>query len=120
MRVRAIDVDGDWTFGKGQNDYKRDLSALSQNLKTRLLSFVGDCFFEATAGVDWFNLLGSKNQLALNLAISAQILNTEGVTGVHQVSINLDIERRLVISYKIQTVFSPIADIFQFDLTGLV
>jgi hypothetical protein len=68
-RVRQIDDDGDWLFGKGQNDYVRANTSVVQNINTRLGSFLGDCFFDLGAGIDWFNLLGTKDQVALNLSI---------------------------------------------------
>ncbi len=114
-RVRQIDGDHDWTFGKGRNDYLRDNSAVAQNIDTRLSSFLGDCFFDLTAGIDWFNLLGSKNQLALNLAISAVILNTEGVTGILQLVAALDSARNFTVQYEVQTTYSRISSTFQFD-----
>lgn len=119
MRVRALDGTGDWTFGKGQNNYLTNNAAVAQNIKTRLLSFLGDCFFDMGAGLDWFTYLGGKDQIAVNLAVSAVILNTAGVTGLRQVSINLDAtSRKLSISYRVQTSYSVFSSSFQYDLNG--
>jgi hypothetical protein len=120
MIVRAIDLNGDWLFGKGQNDYKSGNDAIAQTIKTRLLSFLGDCFFSTTDGIDWFNLLGSKNQLALQLAVSTMILNTENVTGILAVSVSLTDARVLTVEYKAQTVYSTLTDTFDYDFSGLV
>lgn len=106
MIVRALNSDSDWTFGRGRNDYLRDLLALTQQLKTRLRSFLGNCFFDQTAGVDWFNLLGAKDQAALNLNISAVILNTPGVTGMVQLSANVDLRRNILIQYVVTTAYT--------------
>lgn len=102
MRVRAIDVDHDWLFGKGQNDYLTGVNAVAQNINTRLNSFLGDCFFDNGAGIDWWNLLGAKDQLVLNLAISAVILNTQDVTSLVQLNIVLDVTRRLTVTYTVE------------------
>lgn len=104
--VRAIDGTGDWTFGKGKNDYLSGNDAIAQNIATRLRSFLGDCFFDLTAGIDWFNLLGRKNQLALELQIKTVIFNTDGVTGLITVATLLDGGRTLTVTYNVQTVFS--------------
>lgn len=121
MRVRAIDLNGAWLYGKGQNDYLTRNAAVAQNIRTRLLCFLGDCFFDLGAGLDWFNFLGSKDQLAVNLAISATILNTNGVTGIRQLSITLNPDtRQLSINYRVQTVFSVLTGAFQYDLNGTV
>lgn len=114
MRVRALSGSGDWTFGKGQNDYKTANAAIAQAIQSRLLSFLGDCFFDSGAGIDWFNLLGSKNEIALNLAVSATILNTQDpsgnfpITRLNQLSINLDSNRKVTISYNVTTVYTGV------------
>lgn len=119
MKVRALDSNGDWTFGKGQNDYLSGNRAVSQKIKTRLMSFLGDCFFDLGAGVDWFTYLGSKDQLALNLAISAVILNTTDVTGIQQLSAVLEpSNRKFTVQYRVQTVYSVLTGNFEFDLGG--
>lgn len=86
MIVRALDANGDWTYGSGTNNYKSGQDAVKQDIQTRLNSFLGDCWFDAGAGLDWFNLLGSKQQIALNLAISTVIINTVDVTVLNQLS----------------------------------
>lgn len=116
MIVRAIDGDNDWLFGKGRNDYRRNLDAVTQCIKTRLQEFLGDCFFNTTAGIDWFNLLGGKNQTALNLAISSVILNTQYVTGLKQLFVLVVPEtRNITIKYEVQTSFSTSFQSFSFD-----
>lgn len=118
--VRALNQNNDWLFGKSLNYYLSGNDAIKQNIKTRLLSFLGDCFFDITAGIDWFNLLsGSKNELVLNLNVSSIILNTTGVTGILQLNISLNAQRGSSISYKVQTVYSVTGDIFQYDLINL-
>lgn len=118
-RVRALDTDGDWLFGKGANDYFQGNDAIMQNIKTRLSMFLGDCFFDLGAGIDWFNFLGSKNKTPLALAISATILNTAFVTGMLQLSLTLSSTRVLSIRYQVQTVYSRQSGVFNFN-TALV
>lgn len=115
--VRAIDSNGDWLFGKSLNDYKSKNEAVKQNIKTRLLSFLGDCFFDITAGIDWFTFLGgSKNELALSLSVSSVILNTQFVTGIKQLTIGLTSNREFSVSYQVQTAYSLTTDTFQYSL----
>ncbi len=117
MIVRSLDVDNDWEFGKGFNDYKFGKPAVAQNIQTRLLMFLGDCFFAVTQGPDWFNLLGAKNQVAINLAVNDTLVNTPGVTGIEQISIDLDSKRNLSMIYS-ATVSQAIAD--ERSITGTV
>lgn len=115
MRVRALNQNHDWLFGKGQNDYLQANAAIAQNINTRLSSFLGNCFFDLGAGIDWFNLLGSKDQTALNLSISTVILNTAEVTGILQLSVGLSATRQFTVQYKAQTVYSTTSSTFVFD-----
>jgi hypothetical protein len=109
MRVRALDNTGDWLFGKGQNDYKQNNAAVAQLIQTRLMLLLGECFFATNQGVDWFNLLGGKDQQAVNLAVSATILNTPSVINLIQTSISLDDNRKLTITYSVNTTFTGTA-----------
>lgn len=117
MIVRAIDSNNDWMFGKGKNDYLSKNAAIGQCIKTRCQSFLGDCFFSISSGIDWFNYLGAKDLLGLELAIAATILNTQGVTSLVQLSVNLDhVTRKFSASYKVTTVYDVIAGAFVQEL----
>ncbi len=114
--VRRIDTEGDWTWGKGRGNYIINIAAVSQNIQTRILMFFNDCFFANTSGIDWWNLLGSKQEVQLVLAISSTIINTNSVTGIQQLSLNVT-DRVLNISYAVQTVYGATGQQeFQFDL----
>lgn len=119
MIVRALDVNGDWVYGTGANAYLSGILAVAQDIKTRLSSFLGDCFFDTGAGIDWFNLLGGKDQTALNLAVAAVILNTNNVTGGLQLSVVYTPSTRAVtITYVVQTTYSQLSNSFQYDLSA--
>lgn len=105
MIVRSLDGDGDWLFGRGKNDYLTFNAAIAQSIQTRLSSFLGDCFFDIKAGVDWWNILGSKSELLLNLQVSAIILNTFGVTGISQLLVSLSRSRNLTVTYAVTTIY---------------
>lgn len=115
VSVRALDSDHDWTFGAGLSNYFYNNAAIAQNINTRLNSFLGDCFFDLGAGIDWLNLLGGKDLFTLNLSISTVITNTLGVTGLLQLNSNLDAARNFSVSYKVQTVYSTVTSTFIFD-----
>lgn len=118
MRVRSVDFNNDWQFGKGKSDYKVDLDCLTQNIKTRLQSFLGDCFFAQTEGIDWWNLLGSKKILDLRLAVAAVILNTENIESMVEVDVKLDKARMVSITYSVVSVYGAISRSESFDPTG--
>lgn len=107
MIVRGLDANKDWLFGKGRNDYNANNKAIEQSISTRLNSFLGDCFFSLDSGLDWFNLLGTKNQVALELAVRSTILNTSNVTAIVNLTINLESStRRITMQYTVETVYT--------------
>ncbi len=118
MITRALDSTGDWTYGKGIQDYLTGNAAISQNINTRLSSFLGNCFFAVNDGIDWMNLLTKNNQTSINLAVSACILNTTGVTGIRQLAISVSSNREIQVTYQVQTVYSVqgATGTFQYDL----
>jgi len=120
-RVRGVDGSNDWIYGKGKNDYKSNNNAIAQNIKTRLQSFLGDCFFSVTDGIDWYNLLGNKDEVALTLSVSSVILNTTDVIGL--VELNLDLNpntRRLTVQYEVTTIYSTFSSTVTIDPLSLL
>lgn len=110
MKVRGVDLNNDWLFGKGLNDYKTNRNALAQNIKTRLQSFLGDCFFDLSGGIDWFNLLGSKQVLELRLNVASVLLNTQGVQEILEVSSIINQDRNITLTYTVNTVYGTLQD----------
>lgn len=106
MKFRNLNSDGDWTFGRGAGCYASANQAIGLNIKTRIMSWVGDCFFDLAAGIDWINRLGSKNQRALlELDLRRIILQSEGVTGILSFDTTL-INRNFTANYSVQTIYS--------------
>jgi hypothetical protein len=122
MRVRALTALGDWTYGAGLNDYLTSNAAVAQAIGTRLSSFLGDCFFATQAGIDWFNFLGGKDQISLQLAISATILNTSSqgqpvVTGIVNLSLNLDDTTRVfTVTYEATSIYGNVQGVVNQNL----
>jgi hypothetical protein len=117
MIVRQLDANGDWTHGHGLNNYVRAGDAVGQNVATRVRQVLNDCFWAITDGVDWFNLLGQKDDTALNLAIAAAILNTNGVTKLVTLSVVRDTARKATVTYQVETIYSvtPVPGATQFS-----
>ena len=105
MIFRNLDDNGDWTFGAGNANYKTFDAAIGLNIKTRLLSWVGDCFFDLTAGIDWSNrigVLGVKDLLELD--IRRIILQSEGVVSLVAFDVNV-VGRAFSATYTINTIY---------------
>lgn len=108
MIIRKVDEQNDWNFGKGLADYARDELAIQENVKTRLLSWVGDCFCALQEGVDWKHRLDIGQEKALAQELRSVILQSFGVTKVTTLDVFLDHETRAFkVSYQMQTIFSP-------------
>jgi hypothetical protein len=106
MIFRELDESGDWVFGKGKQCFFTTEKAINANIKTRILSWVGDCFWDINAGIDWVNRLGSKNQRELlELDLRRIILQSEGVTGLIDFDSTLS-GRNFTATYTIETIYS--------------
>lgn len=107
MIIRKVDGSNDWQFGKGLSDYARNEEAIDENIKTRVLSWVGDCFFALQEGVDWRSRLDIGQQAALVEEVKSVIMQSEGVVGVNDIQAVFNGPSRLeTITYNIQTIFS--------------
>ena len=83
MIIRTVTQNNDWTFGKGKNNYKTNLAALEQNIKTRLLFWKNDCFYDFDSGVDYNNFLDRSTKNFLDSDVKRQVLQTEGVIKIN-------------------------------------
>lgn len=109
MKFRSLNGQ-DWNYGRGRSDYLRQKDALKENIRTRVLSWRRDCFFDTEAGVDWVNGLGNKGQRSnLEAQIRNVILQTPLVTGINSFFSTLD-NRNLSIQYEVATEFGDITD----------
>lgn len=108
MIIRALDKLNDFTFGQGKSNYLKDQNAVIENIDTRLLSFLNDCFFNRTAGIDWFRLLGSTNtQAEIELSCRAIILQSYGVLKINSISMSVNKSLRIEnLIYNVNTIFS--------------
>lgn len=108
MKIRGLDQNHDFEFGKGKQNYLSEEKAIALDVKTKLLEFLNDCFWNLSAGVDWINLMRQKNkQKQIALSCRAVMLKAEGVVRVNQVSVSYsEASRGLVISYSIDTSYT--------------
>lgn len=106
MIIRSLDAQHDWNVGKGIQDYSIDQAAIMENIQTRLLSFLNDCFFDAGAGIDWLRLLGTpgtKNEMLLNCR--AIILQSSGVVKLNSLTISTT-GRAAILTFNVNTIFT--------------
>jgi hypothetical protein len=114
--IRALDGNDDWQWGQNLSSYNTGTAAIAEDLQTRLLSFTGNCPWALLFGVDWWNLLSSKNPAAQNgiiLQTRNMILGAPGgyagygVTAINTMDAYFDPQSRaLALGYDVATIFS--------------
>lgn len=106
MAFRNLSGNGDWVFGSGKNSYVTENQEIGLNIKTRVLSFLGDCFFATEEGINWWNLLEIGKQEQLENSVQETIKNTAGVTAINSVNVVMGANRKITITYDVQTIYS--------------
>ncbi|WP_373033344.1 hypothetical protein [Sulfurovum sp.] len=108
MKVRRIDANGDWTFGQGLANYIIKAPMVRQNVVTRIKSFKFDWFLDVDAEIDWFNIIGSRNNEKTILSeLERVVLATTGVRTIDRLRIN-GITKR---DASIELIFTTIYDV---------
>jgi len=112
MILRATTKTNDWLFGKGLQDYFFNEAAIEANIRTKLLEWVGNCYFNLLAGIDWRNRLDVGQQQALVVEIKQLVLQCYGVISILVFQANFISKTRMDnITMTLQTIYSPSASI---------
>lgn len=109
MRYRALDANGDFTFGQGGNNYLVNSSeCVAQAVLTRLLLWLGEFFLDTTQGTDWAgSVLGKNTETTRDATLQDIILGTPNVTALVSYSSNLDPTTRMfTVQCTVTTAFS--------------
>lgn len=107
MIFRQLDVNGDWTFGKGIQNFAQNQQAIALNLQTLIRSWVGDCFFSLPTGINWKQLMNYGQSANLDSALQILILQAYGIVNVASATILFNsATRNFTASYTVNTVYS--------------
>lgn len=87
MKYRILDIDGDYSFGKGQQDITYGAYAVAQAIKTRLSLLQGEWWEDVEEGLPLFqDILGTgadmNNLLIVDGIIRDRILSTKDVLNI--------------------------------------
>jgi hypothetical protein len=109
MKYRRLDSNGDYSFGRGNQDFILDADAVAQAVKTKLLLLQGEWWENTEEGLPAFQhilgVTGTPEHLnGADLLIQNRISETSGVTGISDYRRTFT-DRNLSISCKLQTVF---------------
>lgn len=108
MRVRALDQNGDMTFGSGSANFLvNSPQAVLQCVLTALRLWQGEWFLDTTAGVPWSTqVLGMNTQSLYDNAIQTAIRGVQGVTAITSYSSSLNATtRELSVEAEISTAY---------------
>lgn len=110
MFIRSLDVAGDWNWGQNLQSFNFAEKAIEEDVYTRLLSFLNDCFWALDFGIDWWNLLGGKNpaaQAQILVQTRQMIISGFGIARIESVNAVINSKtRNLIVSYLIDTIYS--------------
>lgn len=87
MKVRRLDADWDFCFGRGAQNYITGVDAVAQAVKQRLLLLYAEWWEDLEDGLPlWEQILGTsgseENRQAVDIIIRDRISGTEGVQSV--------------------------------------
>ena len=108
MKYRALDANGDYTFGKGVSNFLvNNPDAVAQSVLTRLKLIKGEWFLDNTVGTPYTSqILGAGMVSKYDSAIQGVIASTSGVTGITNYSSQVDpATRKASVSCTISTIY---------------
>jgi hypothetical protein len=110
MRVRAMDANGDYTFGRGSGNFLiNSPAAVAQLVLTALGLLQGEWFLDKTSGMPWAQKVsGYGTQPFYDLAIRELVLGVTEVVSIQNYSSTLNrATRALTVAMMIITSFDP-------------
>jgi hypothetical protein len=111
MIFRSLDGNWDWSFGRGKSDYATDSEAIAYDVKSKILSWIGDCFFDDTAGIDWKNIIGTKDQKSqLDRAIKKIVVDEYGIVDLSFFESEI-IDRSYHCNLRFKTIFNETIEV---------
>lgn len=110
MRYRALDANGDYSFGQGSANFLvNSPAAVAQAVLTRLDLFQGEWFLDTTEGTPYgAQVLGEHTRATYDAAIRSRILGTQGVTGITSYASSVS-GRDLTVTATIATAYGEVA-----------
>jgi hypothetical protein len=109
MIYRKLDSNGDYSFGRGGQDFHSGTVAVAQAIKTRLLLFSSEWWEDLEQGLPLFqNILGASGSPeslnGVDLLIQERITGTSGVKSLSNYTRSFD-NRELSISCNVTTIY---------------
>lgn len=117
MKIRNVDKNWDWTFGKSNSNYTVDENSIILDIQMKIKEWQNDCFFALNHGIDWRTRLGSKNQKQkLDNDIFNVAKSVEGVVRISNFQ-SLVNDRSYRATFNVYTIYSTFPIPLQIDMT---
>lgn len=105
MRYRALDEDGDMTFGGNNKNFLKGIKAVIQAIKTRIKLLKGEWWENTETGFPLFqDILGNYDYLKIKNRIVERIQQTQGVLSVANIDIEYE-NRKLNFNCTVSTIY---------------
>lgn len=111
MRYRALDENGDYTFGRGVSNFLIDSpDTVRQSIETRLGLLRGEWFLDDTEGTPWLQeILGKGTNQTYDLVLQTRILQTTGVKSIAEYQSDVDVvTRHLSVAGLVDTIYGRV------------
>ena len=105
MKYRALDTNGDTTFGTSTGMLQNSPASVAQAISTRLRLNKGEWFLDKTEGLDLSLILGNNTQGTRDLAVKSRILGTTGVKSITQYSSTMNASRAFTVNAIVDTIY---------------
>lgn len=110
MIYRKLDENGDYVFGRNQNNYIQDANAVNQAVVTRLRQLIYEWWEDLEDGIPvWQKILGNRNKQEAETIIRERIQKTKYVRSILYFKVTWDNEKRtLIVQASVDTEFGQI------------
>lgn len=110
MRYRALDADGDYSFGQGLANFLANSPAcVGQAVLTRLKLMRGEWFLDQTVGMPYSTeVFVEGGKQTADQAARAVILGTQGVSSIENYSSSFTANRAWIMSATINTIYGAL------------
>lgn len=115
MIYRRLDNNGDYSFGRGKQDFIAASDAVAQAIKTRLLLLTAEWWEDQSDGTPLFQSIlgayGTEDSLdSVDLIIQERILGTDNVAEITEYTSNYE-NRVFSVSCTVNTIFGTTANV---------
>jgi len=112
MKIRSLDINGDWNYGKGFSSLSQNSNAIKLNIITKLQEWKRDCFNGLNQGIDWASRVGSNQETLLKSDIQSLVQSLFGIKDAFNYYANYNSEtRNLYISFSYIDIYNNNVDI---------